>query len=96
MGSKYRKGDYVAFMAKQPAVHINRMFGYNDLTADDFKKTEHEGLIQAVILDNMYVITTTRPLEGFRCLVNEKDILHIVDRKEETDNHKLRELGSHE
>lgn len=78
MDSKYKKGDYVAFMTKQPAVHINQMFGYSNLAGDNFKKTEHVGIIRDVIFGSMYLIITIRPLEGFRCYVNEADILHLV------------------
>ena len=39
----YKKGNYIAFMTKQPEVHLNVMFGYNDLTEADFEKTEHIG-----------------------------------------------------
>ena len=37
----YKKGNYIAFMTKQPEVHLNVMFGYNDLTEADFEKTEY-------------------------------------------------------
>lgn len=45
----YKKGDYVAFLSNKPIAHVNRMFGYNDLTIDDFEKTEHIGFIKSVI-----------------------------------------------
>ena len=44
----YMKGNYIAFMTKQPEVHLNVMFGYNDLTEADFEKTEHIGFILSV------------------------------------------------
>ena len=28
----YKRNDYIAFMTKKPEVHLNEMFGHNDLT----------------------------------------------------------------
>ena len=80
----YKKGNYIAFMTKQPEVHLNVMFGYNDLTEADFEKTEHIGFILSVIDDKTYLVMTVRPLEGFRCIVNNADILHSVNENELT------------
>ena len=33
----YKRNDYIAFMTKKPEVHLNVMFGHNDLTEDDFE-----------------------------------------------------------
>lgn len=52
----YKKGNYIAFMTKQPEVHLNEMFGYNDLTEDDFEKTEYIGFILSVIDDKTYLV----------------------------------------
>ena len=80
----YKKGNYIAFMTKQPEVHLNVMFGYNDLTEADFEKTEHIGFILSVIDDKTYLVMTVRPMEGFRCIVNNADILHSVNENELT------------
>ena len=80
----YKKGNYVAFMTKQPEVHLNEMFGYNDLTEADFEKTEYIGFILSVIDDMTYLVMTVRPLEGFRCIVDNADILHSVNENELT------------
>jgi len=80
----YKKGNYIAFMTKQPEVHLNVMFGYNDLTEADIEKTEHIGFILSVIDDKTYLVMTVRPLEGFRCIVNNADILHSVNENELT------------
>ena len=80
----YKKGNYIAFMTKQPEVHLNVMFGYNDLTEADFEKTEHIGFILSVIDDKTYLVMTVRPLEGFRCIVDNADILHSVNGNELT------------
>jgi hypothetical protein len=77
----YKKGNYIAFMTKQPEVHLNVMFGYNDLTEDDFEKTEYVGFILSVIDDKTYLVMTVWPLEGFRCIVNDADILHLSTSK---------------
>ena len=82
----YKKGNYIAFMTKQPEVHLNVMFGYNDLTEADFEKTEYVGFILSVIDDKTYLAMTVRPLEGFRCIVNDADILHLVNEAELTQN----------
>ena len=57
----YKKGNYIAFMTKQPEEHLNVMFGYNDLTETDFEKTEHIGFILSVIDDKTYLVMTVRP-----------------------------------
>ena len=80
----YKKGNYIAFMTKQPEVHLNVMFGYNDLTEEDFEKTEYVGFILSVIDDKTYLVMTVRPLEGVRCIVNDADILHLVNENELT------------
>ena len=80
----YMKGNYIAFMTKQPEVHLNVMFGYNDLTEADFEKTEHIGFILSVIDDKTYLVMTVRPMEGFRCIVDNADILHSVNENELT------------
>ena len=80
----YKKGNYIAFMTKQPEVHLNVMFGYNDLTETDFEKTEHIGFILSVIDDKTYLVMTVRPMEGFRCIVDNADILHSVNENELT------------
>ena len=80
----YKKGNYIAFMTKQPEVHLNVMFGYNNLTDADFEKTEHIGFILSVIDDKTYLVMTVRPLEGFRCIVDNADILHSVNGNELT------------
>ena len=80
----YKKGNYIAFMTKQPEVHLNVMFGYNDLTEADFEKTEHIGFILSVIDDKTYLVMTVRPMEGFRCIVDNADILHSVNENELT------------
>ena len=80
----YKKGSYIAFMTKQPEVHLNVMFGYNDLTEADFEKTEHIGFILSVIDDKTYLVMTVRPMEGFRCIVDNADILHSVNENELT------------
>jgi len=69
-----KKGQHVAFMTNQPAVHLNEMFGYNDLDPDDFEKTEEIGLIKTVIDDSTYLISTG----GFYCVVDSKDILRFI------------------
>ena len=51
----YKKGSYIAFMTKQPEVHLNEMFGYNNLTEKDFKESEHIGFIMSVLDDNIYM-----------------------------------------
>lgn len=81
----YKKGSYIAFMTKQPEVHLNEMFGYNNLTEKDFKESEHIGFIMSVLGDNTYIAVTVRPLGCFECIINESDILHLVDESELTE-----------
>ena len=84
----YKKGSYIAFMTKQPEVHLNEMFGYNNLTEKDFKESEHIGFIMSVLGDNTYIAVTVRPLGCFECIINESDILHLVDESELTEEEK--------
>ena len=84
----YKKGSYIAFMTKQPEVHLNEMFGYNDLTEKDFKESEHIGFIMSVLDDNTYIAVTVRPLKCFECIITESDILHSVDESELTEEEK--------
>ena len=81
----YKKDGYIAFLTNEPQVHFNEMFGYNDLTADDFEKTEHIGFIKSVIDEENYLVVIVRPILGFRCVVNEGDILRSVDVGELSD-----------
>lgn len=81
---KYTKGDYVEFLTNQPDVHLNEMFGYNNLEPDDFEKKKHIGFIRSVIDNETYLTTTIRPIEGFNCIVSKDDVLRIVDKNELT------------
>lgn len=91
----YKKDDYIAFMSKQPHVHLNEMFGHNNLTEDDFEKSEYKGIIKSVIKTvikgnsiNFYTVITLSPLKGFFCIVFEEDILRLVDVNEIEENSK--------
>ena len=84
----YKKGSYISFMTKQPEVHLNEMFGYNNLTEKDFKESEHIGFIMSVLDDNTYLAVTVRPLKCFECIITESDILHSVDESEITEDEK--------
>lgn len=80
----YTKGDYVEFLTNQPDIHLNEMFGYNNLGSDDFEKKLYIGLVKSVIDNETYLATTIRPIEGFNCIVSKVDIIRIVDRDELT------------
>lgn len=85
----YKKGDYVAFLSNKPIAHLNEMFGYNNLTEDDFEKTEHIGFIKSVISNGeAFLLFTVRPIEGFRCIARKEDILRAVDINELTEQEK--------
>ena len=84
----YKKDDYILFMTNEPQVHFNEMFGYNDLTVDDFEKTEHIGFIKTVIDEETYLVVIVRPILGFRCIVNKGDILRSVCVDELSDEEK--------
>lgn len=87
----YKKGDYVAFLSNKPIAHLNDMFGYNDLTEDDFEKTEHIGFIKSVIGNGeAFLLFTIRPIEGFRCTAKKEDILRAVDISELTEQERNR------
>jgi len=81
----YKKDNYVAFMTNEPQVHFNEMFGHNDLTEDEFEKTEHIGFVKTVIDEKNYLVVIVRPILGFRCVINEDDIIRSVDASELTD-----------
>ena len=80
---KYSVGAYVAFRSKSPQVHLNRMFGYNNLSEAAFNESEYVGVIRSVLWDyppdTCYRVFTLRPLEGFTCHVLENDILRVVN-----------------
>ena len=61
------------------------MFGHNDLTEDDFEKAEHIGFVKTVIDEKNYLVVIVRPILGFRCVINEDDIIRSVDASELTD-----------
>ena len=84
----YKKDGYIAFLTNEPQVHFNEMFGYNDLTVDDFEKTEHIGFIKTVIDEETYLVVIVRPILGFRCIVNKGDILRSVSVDELSDEEK--------
>lgn len=81
----YKKDSYIAFMTNEPQVHFNEMFGHNDLTEDDFEKAEHIGFVKTVIDERNYLVVIVRPILGFRCVINEDDIIRSVDASELTD-----------
>ena len=91
----YKKGDYIAFITKQPDVHINRMFGYNNFRYRNFKKREYKGIITDVTdtgFFKIYFVKTLSPLEGFFCMTTEDEILRPVDLSEiEEERRKLEE-----
>ena len=91
----YKKDDYIAFMTKQPHEHLNEMFGYNDLTENDFKKKEYKGIIMDVSdtgYFKIYFVKTLIPLDGFFCMTTEDEILRPVDLSEiEEERKKLEE-----
>lgn len=81
----YKQGDHIAFMTKQPQVHLNEMFGYNNLTEDDFEKSEYKGIITDVTdtgYFKIYFVKTLSPLAGFFCMTTEDEILRQVDLSE--------------
>ena len=80
----YKKGSYIAFMTKQPEVHLNEMFGYNDLEESDFEKSEYTAFIKSVIDERTYLVMTVRPNKGFRCIVDIADINGPVPKCELT------------
>ena len=84
----YKKGSYIAFMTKQPEVHLNEMFGYNNLTENDFKESEHIGFVMSVLDNNTYIAVTVRPIKCFECIITDSDILHLVDENELTEDEK--------
>ncbi len=89
----YTDGTYIAFMTNQPTAHVNEMFGSNDLPEDEFEKTEHVGFVKSVIDEHTYLVMTVRPVEGFRCVIEDNDILRIVDYDELSEEEKsVREM----
>ena len=78
----YKKDNYVAFMTNEPELHFNEMFGHNDLIEDKFEKTEHIGFVKTVIDEKNYLVVIVRPILGFRCVINEDDIIRSVDASE--------------
>ncbi|MBR4392026.1 MAG: hypothetical protein IKT08_07990 [Bacteroidales bacterium] len=91
MEGMYKKDDHIVFKTKQPHVHLNRMFGYNNLTEDDFEACEYKGVILDVI-DNGYFkvfsVKTLSPLDGFFCITTEYEILRQIDISEVEDERK--------
>ncbi len=82
----YRKGTFVRFLSNWPAVHLNEMFGHNDLARKDIGKSEQIGVIIEVndFMGPWYRIFTVRPLAGFTCKVCNDNILQIVKEEELT------------
>ena len=89
----YKQGDHIAFMTKQPQVHLNEMFGYNNLTEDDFEESEYKGIILDVFFDKVYLVKTVCPLDGFICIVGEEDILRQVGINELNEDRKAEREG---
>lgn len=78
----YNKGDYIKVMTNQPEVHLNEMFGYNDLEESDFEKTEYIAFIKSVIDDSTYLVMTVSPNKGFRCIVDIADVIGLIQKSE--------------
>ena len=82
----YKVGDVIAFVSKEPILHLNRMFGYHDATADAFSEYEFTGVITNVdLLDDEFCVSTLRPLCGLSCIVSTDKIIRFVDPSELTD-----------
>ncbi len=86
----YKVGTFVRFKSKWPVVHLNAMFGHNDLCEKDFRETEHIGMIRHIsedlIFGPWYDVFTLRPLIGFICHIRECDVLQIVKEEELSDD----------
>ena len=82
---KYKKGDYVEYMTRQPEVHVQEMFGYGQVPLDDIKEEKHVGRIKTVIGDGeAYLIISLQPLPGFYCVENCDKIIRRLDDNEVT------------
>ena len=54
----YKVGDVIVFVSKEPILHLNRMFGYQDATVDAFSEYELTGVIMWIcwMMNSMLVL----------------------------------------
>ena len=86
-------GDVVLFLSKDPISHLNMMFGHGTFLKEN-KEKEYVGVITNVhsfklkdgIAFNSYTAYTTRPLEGFICLLSESQIIKTLSEDEWTED----------
>ena len=82
----YKVGDVIVFVSKEPILHLNRMFGYQDATVDAFSEYEFTGVITNVdLLDDEFYVSTLRPLSGLSCIVSTDKIIRFVEASALTD-----------
>lgn len=91
----YKVNDFLLFKTKQPHVHLNRMFGHNNLTYDDFDEEEYTGVVEGVLDGFGYTMTTLSPLEGFFCVISEYDIIRQLEPEEVAQLEKKSTLQRH-
>ena len=77
---KYKKGDIIKFRSNQPNVHLLEMFGDGKFNPDDVKADEYYGVVLNVLPLDTYNVRTIKPLEGFICLVAEREILDKLNQ----------------
>lgn len=84
--NKYREGDYVEYMTRQPEVHVERMFGYGMVSLDEIEEEKHIGRIKSVIGNGeAYQIVSIQPLQGFFCVEDCDKIIRRIDESEVTE-----------
>ena len=77
---KYKKGDIIKFRSNQPNVHLLEMFGDGKFNPDDVKAEENYGVVLNVLPLDTYNVRTIKPLDGFICLVAEREILDKLNQ----------------
>lgn len=84
--SKYKTGEYVEYMTRQPEVHVQVMFGYGQVPLEDIEEERHVGRIKSVIGDGeAYLIISLQPLQGFYCVEDADKIIRRLEVDEVTE-----------
>lgn len=77
-------GKYIVFSSKQPIHHLSQMLNCKDST-DDYKEIEFTGVITSEVFENVYSVSTSRPLFGLRCIISGNRIKRFLAPSELTD-----------
>lgn len=92
---RYKKNDILIFMTKEPRTHVVEKFGGGNVEKHNIEQEPYYGFVKSVISANkgIYLMLTIKPMKGFYCIAETKDIVRWVDEDELPENERKLEIS---